>query len=86
MSHVTVFNPGMMIRFGGHIWDDIHPPLTKDGWGDNAPILVFEERPTWCVKGNGIRPSHFGVGISDKNAPMYTLNTTEVHAVMFEEE
>ena len=32
-----------------------------------------------------MRPSHMGVGISDANAPMYTLNTTEVHAVLFEE-
>jgi len=40
----------------------------------------------WSVEGNGTRPSHFGVGISEENAPMYTLNTTEVHAVMFEED
>lgn len=59
------------------------------GGGLRANELIVEfhqERPVWCVEGNGIRPSHFGVGISDKNAPMYTLNTTEVHAVMFEEE
>lgn len=115
MRHVTVFNPGMMLRFGGHVWTDVHPPLTMGGWGDNAPVLVFddqgggvmtvtedivptlrsqqhghpplvlEETSVWSVEGNGLRPSHMGVGISDANAPMYTLNTTEVHAVMFEE-
>lgn len=29
--HVTVFNPGMMLRFGGHVWTDVHPPLTRGG-------------------------------------------------------
>ena len=42
MRHVTVFNPGMMLRFGGHVWADVHPPLTRGGWGDNAPVLVFD--------------------------------------------
>ena len=42
--------------------------------------------PPWlCIEGNGMRPSHMGVGMA-LNQPMYTLNTTEVHAVMFEEE
>ena len=41
---------------------------------------------TWlCIEGNGMRPSHLGVGMS-ANAPMYTLNTTEVHVVMFKED
>lgn len=31
MRHVTVFNPGMMLRFGGHVWTDVHPPLTRGG-------------------------------------------------------
>lgn len=44
MKSVTVFNPGMMIRFGGHVWTNIHPPLTRDGWGDNAPVLVFDDQ------------------------------------------
>lgn len=84
--HVTVFNPGMMLRFGGHVWIDVHPPLTMGGWGDNAPVVAFENPSVWAVEGNGIKPSHLGVGISDENAPMYTLNTTEVHAVMIEED
>ena len=37
-----------------------------------------------CIEGNGTRPSHMGVGMSI-DSPMYTLNTTEVHAVMLEE-
>ena len=37
-----------------------------------------------CLEGNGSRPSHHGDGwiVSDK---MYTLNTTEVHAICYEE-
>ena len=53
----------------------------------SAPVVLYEEDPSvFSVEGNGMRPSHLGVGISDANAPMYTLNTTEVHAVMYEEQ
>ena len=26
------------------MWTDIHPPLTMGGWGDNAPVLVFDDQ------------------------------------------
>lgn len=35
-----------------------------------------------CLEGNGIRPSHRGDGWSVGGA-MYTLNSTEVHAICF---
>jgi len=35
-----------------------------------------------CLEGNGIRPSHRGDGWSTGGA-MYTLNSTEVHAVCY---
>lgn len=43
-----------------------------------APIVlaVFE--------GNGNRPSHKGPGITTETDKMYTLNTTEVHGVIYE--
>ena len=44
MNHVTVFNPGMMLRFGGHVWTDVHPSLSAGGWGDNAPVIVFDDQ------------------------------------------
>ena len=34
-------------------------------------------------EGNGTRPSHLGVGINDGKV-MYTLNSTEVHGVVYE--
>lgn len=36
-----------------------------------------------CIEGNGSRPSHRGDGYKESET-MYTLNTTEVHAVAFE--
>lgn len=46
--------------------------------GGNVPIVlgVFE--------GNGSRPSHRGPGITTDTDKMYTLNTTEVHGVIYE--
>lgn len=36
-----------------------------------------------AIEGNGSRPSHRGGGIND-GKKMYTLNTTEVHGVIYE--
>ena len=36
-----------------------------------------------CLEGNGVRPSHRGDGWSQGGA-MYTLNSTEVHAVAYQ--
>ena len=35
-----------------------------------------------CIEGNGARPSHFGTGWYEGEV-MYTLNSTEVHAVAY---
>ena len=35
---------------------------------------------TICFEGNGIRPSHYGIGWCESEI-MYTLNATEVHCV-----
>lgn len=45
--------------------------------GNNAPIVLA------AFEGNGIRPSHYGAGIND-GKQMYTLNSTEVHGVIYE--
>ena len=45
--------------------------------GNNAPIVLA------AIEGNGSRPSHRGGGIND-GKKMYTLNTTEVHGVIYE--
>lgn len=36
------------------------------------------------IEGNGSRPSHRGNGYGDVNDPMFTLNSTEAHAVAYE--
>lgn len=42
-----------------------------------------ESRPDIvCLEGNGCRPSHFGDGWRESET-MYTLNTTEVHAICY---
>lgn len=46
--------------------------------GGNVP-MILEPIP---LEGNGARPSHFGSGYRDGGA-MYSLNTTEVHAVAY---
>ena len=38
---------------------------------------------TYAFEGNGYRPSHRGSGISEPDGNMFTLNTTEVHGVMY---
>ena len=50
--------------------------------GGNVPMVMEQ---TIALEGNGSRPSHHGDGyaVSDKS---YTLNTTEVHGVCYEEE
>ena len=69
---------------------DISPTLETTMW-KHTPLVVWDEEntggptPWMCIEGNGMRPSHLGVGMS-VNTPMYTLNTTEVHAVMMEED
>ena len=45
--------------------------------GGNLPIVLA------CFEGNGTRPSHMGIGINDGKV-MYTLNSTEVHGVVYE--
>lgn len=35
-----------------------------------------------CLEGNGARPSHRGIGFIESEV-MYTLNSTEVHAVAY---
>lgn len=48
----------------------------------NANRLDRQERTiAFSIEGNGIRPSHRGIGI--REGAMYTLNTTEVHAVCY---
>ena len=37
---------------------------------------------TIYIEGNGIRPSHIGIGFAESNV-MHTLNRTEVHAVCY---
>ena len=51
-------------------------PLLEWG-GGNLPIVLA------CFEGNGTRPSHMGIGINDGKV-MYTLNSTEVHGVVYE--
>ena len=49
-----------------------------------ANELVVESAPTYCIEGNGSRPSHMGDGYNESDT-MYTLNTIERHAVCYSE-
>lgn len=46
-----------------------------NAWSDTGPDII-------CLEGNGSRPSHFGDEFKLGGA-MYTLNTTEAHAVAY---
>lgn len=48
-------------------------------------VLILQKKPKVlaAIEGNGYRPSHRGGGIND-GKKMYTLNTTEVHGVIYE--
>ena len=46
-----------------------------NAWGKPRSDIV-------CLEGNGSRPSHRGDGYIESQV-MYTLNTTEVHAVAY---
>ena len=60
-------------------YTDVSPTIeaAAGGGGNNLPIVLA------CFEGNGTRPSHIGIGINDGKV-MYTLNSTEVHGVIYE--
>ena len=60
-------------------------PLVSNGYYPTMtghPFMMCTEESVISFEGNGCRPSHKGVGFSDEGV-MYTLNTTEVHGVMY---
>lgn len=57
-----------------HNYEGVSPTLTCTN--DGAPAV------TYCIEGNGSRPSHKGDGFA-KSDTMYTLNATEHHAVAY---
>lgn len=50
----------------------------SNAWSEPRPNIIF-------LEGNGYRPSHFGDGYRVSET-MYTLNSTEVHAVCYEKD
>lgn len=50
--------------------------------GCNQGGMAVVQPVTVCIEGNGSRPSHKGDGYSESDT-MYTLNTTEQHAVAY---
>lgn len=69
------------------VFDAHHNTVTQD-----SPTLLSRKAggwalwttPTVCIEGNGSRESHKGPGFKESDT-MYTLNTTEQHAVAYEE-
>lgn len=43
---------------------------------------MIDRNDVICLEGNGARPSHLGIGWSQKKC-MFTLNSTEVHCVAY---
>jgi DNA (cytosine-5)-methyltransferase 1 len=64
--------------------DDVAVTLrNKSGsYGGGSEVLVVSKG---CIplEGNGSRTSHRGDGYGEEGDPMFTLNTTEVHAVCY---
>ena len=46
-------------------------------------LLLRDQGGAVPLEGNGARPSHRGDGYGEEGDPMFTLNTTEVHAVAY---
>ena len=74
-----VIQPVIAVDQGGgksrvHTYDGVSPTLTCTN--DGAPAV------TYCIEGNGSRPSHKGDGYCESDT-MYTLNSTEQHAVAY---
>ena len=69
----------------GNVVDRISAKNGKGWCEDVSPTLNTQDRHAvvYAIEGNGIRPSHMGVGYSDCGKS-YTLNATEMHAVCFE--
>ena len=57
-------------------------PASMGMGGGYTPMIVEVTGTVIPIEGNGARPSHFGNGYRDGGA-MYSLNTTEVHAVAY---
>lgn len=51
-------------------------------WEQSMTLGVSQDQTLFAWKENGIRPSHRGDGYKETGI-MYTLNSTEVHAVCF---
>ena len=77
---VVVYTRG----YGGNVtMDGVSPTLeARAGTGGNNQPFVVESK-TVAIEGNGSRPSHKGDGYVESDV-MYTLNTTEQHAVAFQ--
>ena len=78
-SSVGTGKPVIAVDQGGgksrvHNYEGVSPTLTCTN--DGAPAV------TYCIEGNGSRPSHKGDGFT-KSDTMYTLNATEHHAVAY---
>jgi hypothetical protein len=76
MEPVTL-EPGIAAREGGHIYEGVSGTLRAKA-GDNQMAVAHPI----CIEGNGSRPSHKGDGYAETDT-MYTLNTTERHAVVY---
>ena len=57
-------------------------PASMGMGGGYTPMIAEVTDTVIPIEGNGARPSHFGNGYRDGGA-MYSLNTTEVHAVAY---
>lgn len=73
---VVAFEPGAASRVGSHVYEDGKSGTLRAKPGDNQQAVVIP------IEGNGARPSHLGAGFSESDK-MYTLNSTEQHAVAY---
>ena len=89
----TLFQPVSYYQWHSHSLDikeidngvspTIPAAMGMGGTSMTSPMLIQETQPvTYCIEGNGSRPSHKGDGYCESDT-MYTLNTTEQHAVAY---
>lgn len=74
----TVFQPGMMSRMGGHVWNDTAPTLTKQG-RDNRPCIIDEPKSS-CI---GFNVNQDAGTVGDDSVP--TLRKNNVQGVVYDD-
>jgi hypothetical protein len=80
---VTVFQPGAMVRMGGHVWEDGPVPTLRAEAkrGDNEPHIAQPIPIQGTIIGRSDTAGPQGKGIGEPDGVMFTLDCVSLHGV-----